>query len=84
MVAPSGSVGRAGEAVSSLQLPWVMKPSKENVCIYVVKKSLRVRGELEATETKVITPGKIVPYKCCLPSSSISVKKDFDTDFLFN
>ncbi len=24
---------------------------------------------------RVITPGKIVPYKCCLPSTNISVKK---------
>ncbi len=32
----------------------------------------------------VITPEKIVPYKCCLPSSNISVEKDFDTDVLFN
>ncbi len=31
-------------------------------------------------ETKVITPGKIVPNKCCLSSSNISMKKDFDTD----
>ncbi len=35
-------------------------------------------------ETKVVTPGKIVPYMCCLASSSISVKKDLDTDVLFN
>ncbi len=36
-------------------------------------------------ETKVITPRKIVPYKCCLPSSNISVKKDFNKDiFLTN
>ncbi len=35
-------------------------------------------------EIKVITPGKIVPYKCCLPNSNISVKKDLDTDVLFN
>ncbi len=34
---------------------------------------------------KVNTPEKIVPYKCCLPSSSISVKKNFDqTVFLTN
>ncbi len=26
----------------------------------------------------VITLGKVVPYKCCLPSLNISVKKDFD------
>ncbi len=32
---------------------------------------------------KVITPVKVVPYKCCLPSSNTSVK-DFDTDVLFN
>ncbi len=34
-------------------------------------------------ETKVITPGATVPYKCCLPSSKLSVKNDFDTDVLF-
>ncbi len=32
---------------------------------------------------KVITPGKIVPYKRCLPSLNISVKRDFDADVLF-
>ncbi len=32
---------------------------------------------------KVITPGKTVPYKCGLPSSNISVKKNFDTQILF-
>ncbi len=30
---------------------------------------------------KVITPRKIVPFKCCLPSSNISVKKDFTEMF---
>ncbi len=35
-----------------------------------------------AMETKVITPGKVVPYKCCLPNLNVSVKKDFDTDVL--
>ncbi len=35
-------------------------------------------------ETKVITPGKIVPNECCLPSSNVSVKRDFDADILFN
>ncbi len=33
-------------------------------------------------ETAVSTPEKIVPYKCCLPGSNFSVKKDFDTDVL--
>ncbi len=33
---------------------------------------------------KVITPGKIVPYKSCLPCSNTSVKVDFDTLFLTN
>ncbi len=33
---------------------------------------------------KVITPGKIVPYKCCLPSWNISMKKGFNTDVLFD
>ncbi len=37
-----------------------------------------------AVETKVIMPEKIVPYKCCLPSWNISVKRDFDTDVLLN
>ncbi len=43
----------------------------------------RERGELGAVSIKIITPGKIVPYKSCLPGSNISVK-DFDTDVLFN
>ncbi len=37
----------------------------------------RERG---AVQMKVMTPGKIVPYKCSLPSSNISVMKNFDTD----
>ncbi len=41
----------------------------------------RERGESGAVEVKVITPKKIVPHKCRLPSSNISVKKVFDTDF---
>ncbi len=44
----------------------------------------RERGQPGATETKVVTPGKIVPYKCCLPGSNFSMKTDFDTDVLFN
>ncbi len=44
----------------------------------------RDRGEPEAGETKVITPGKIVPYKCCPPGLNVRVRKDFDTDTLFN
>ncbi len=35
-------------------------------------------------EMEVMMPGKIVPYKCCLPSSNISMKKDFGTFFLTN
>ncbi len=31
---------------------------------------------------EVITPGKIVPYKCCLPGLNISTQRNFDTDFL--
>ncbi len=31
-------------------------------------------------DTKVITPGKIVPYKRCLPSLNVTVMNDFDTD----
>ncbi len=41
----------------------------------------RERG---AVNMKIITPEKIVPYKCCLLSLNISVKMDFDMDFLFN
>ncbi len=44
--------------------------------------SKREREELGAVETKVIRPGKTVPYKCCLPSWNISVRTDFDTDVL--
>ncbi len=33
---------------------------------------------------EMILPGKIVPYKCCLPSTNISVKKDFDADVLLS
>ncbi len=44
----------------------------------------RERRKLGAVQTKVITPGKIVSHKCCLPSSNISVKMNFDTDVLFN
>ncbi len=39
-------------------------------------------AERERGELKVITPGKIVPYKCCLSSWNISAKKDFYTDIL--
>ncbi len=42
----------------------------------------REREEPGALETKVITPGKIVPSNCCLPNWNICVKKDFDTDVL--
>ncbi len=48
--------------------------------------SERERGEPWAIEIKVNTPGKIVPYKV-LPSYcsvNTNVKKDFDTDILFN
>ncbi len=44
---------------------------------------MRERGKPGAVKTKVITPGKIVPSKCCLPSSIIGVEKDFDTDVPF-
>ncbi len=44
----------------------------------------REEREKGAVETKVITIGKIVPYKCCLPSSDSSVKTDFNTDILFD
>ncbi len=33
---------------------------------------------------KIIIPGNIAPYKCCLPSSNISLKKDLDKDIFFN
>ncbi len=55
---------------------------RERLCLLGQK--LQREREPEAEETKVITPGKKVPNKCCLPSSDISVKKDFDTDVLFN
>ncbi len=62
----------------------VIQPSKEAVCVYLVKNcSMRERGEPGAMETKVIMPRKIVPYKCCLPSPNISLKKEFDTEVLF-
>ncbi len=35
---------------------------------------MREREEPGAVKTKVITPGKIVPDKCCLPSSNTSVR----------
>ncbi len=44
----------------------------------------RQRGKRGEVKAKVITPEKILPYKCCLPSFYISRKKDFDTDVLFN
>ncbi len=50
----------------------------------VVRQGERESRELGAIETKLIALEKIVPYKCCLPSSNIGVKKDFDTDILFN
>ncbi len=45
-----------------------------------------IRGRIrrERNETKVIAPGKIVPYKRCPPSSNVSVKRDFYTAVLFN
>ncbi len=50
--------------------------------IVLKKKRKRERGEPGAVEMKVITPGKIVPHKCCLPSLNIGVKTDFDTDIV--
>ncbi len=50
----------------------------------IAEREREEREEPGATEIKVITPGKIVPYKCCLPSLNISVMKDFHTDALFN
>ncbi len=43
---------------------------------------MREKGELGAVETKVITPEKVVPYKCCLPSSNISLKTSFLTNLV--
>ncbi len=65
-------------------LGWQFSLRKRMSLIYLVKNKERERGQLGVIETKVTTPGKIVPYICCLPSSNISVKKDFDTDVLFN
>ncbi len=46
---------------------YVIPPSKENVCVSLVKNCwVCERGEAGVTETKVVTPGKIVSYKCCL------------------
>ncbi len=47
-----------------------------NVPLFVVDSRVR-------TLTKVITPGKIVSYRCCFSSWNIGVKKNFDTN-LFN
>ncbi len=44
---------------------------------------MRERGEPGDVKIDIITPGKIVPDKCCLPGSNISVKKDFDTDVVY-
>ncbi len=53
--------------------------------IVISQSTLRKKWlEAGAVETEVITPGKIVPSKCCLPSWNISVKKNFNTDVLFN
>ncbi len=41
-------------------------------------------GEARSRGDEIITPGKIVPYKCCLSSANISVKTDFVTVVLFN
>ncbi len=35
-------------------------------------------------KVKVVTPGKIVPVKCCLSVSNISVKNNFKKDVLIN
>ncbi len=59
---------------------------RERLCLFG-KKNCRAREkkrererERGAIETKVITPGKIVPQKCCLLGLNVGVKKDFDTD----
>ncbi len=43
---------------------------------------MRKRGELGTVQMKVITPGKIVPHKCCLPSLNISVKRILTQTFI--
>ncbi len=53
--------------------------SEENDCVRERERE-RERGELEAAETEVITPGKIVPYKHCLPGSNISMQTLFLAD----
>ncbi len=55
-----------------------------STCKFWWKSGMRDRGDPGPVETKVITAGKIVPSKRCLPSWNISVKMDFDTDILFN
>ncbi len=59
-------------------------PSKENVCDYLVKNCRVSEREGGAVEMKVITPGKIVPHKCCLPNWNISLTKDFYVVVLFH
>ncbi len=39
---------------------------------------------LSEKEKEPRSHGKIISYRCCLPSSNVSVKKDFDKDVLFN
>ncbi len=49
---------------------------------FVRSKIAEHKGE-GSQEMKVTTPGKIVPYKCCIPSSNNSLK-DFGKDVFFN
>ncbi len=42
----------------------------------------RGREGVSSHGDEIIAPGKIVPYKCCLPSLNISVKRDLTQTFL--
>ncbi len=45
----------------------------------------RVREREDGSYSEeIIRPEKIVPCKCCLPRSNISVKQDFDADVLLS
>ncbi len=66
-----------------------MKVTRHRYFILLKRMSLLIwskiaEREREALEMKAITRGKTVPYKCCLPGSNKSVKKNCDTDFLYN
>ncbi len=50
---------------------------------FIWSKIAEREGKRGAVGTKVITPGKIAPYKNCLPSFNISVRRDFYTKTFF-